>query len=598
MKNKDFNRHMRGHDADTDATDSKTLCQHCGTEVMKHSFKRHLLRHHAAKVTCDCEICTKQIVPVGKRPIKCKSCDITVCTAFMLDAHNRKTHPKINPHKDTQGRVLTGCRCVRCGMTFGNIIELHGHECSKAVRHGNNSINIDTDKLEVSGNDYGVGEKITADMSADFISENFLEFNGSLALPFSCRLCDKSFKIKKYLYNHVRRKHADDKSKRYRCKICKMSFDRMNALKRHCKYHIGLRPYQCKMCSRSFKTLSQLKEHTRIHTEKTNPKLMCRYCERKFIQNGALMAHVMYHCKLKPFICPYCEKGYASSGELRRHMERYLDDKDIVQDTFPCSYCKEQFPNKRFLMKHFYKHGPDNPFQCATCQKRFCSFQQMYTHKHKTDHFTIEEIEEAKAELKKPSGNFRPMDERKELWNKRKMIRDMSTETAVATSLINTGLALAATRSSEAVFDDQGYIEVEISNDTVDTPDESTKTALSLFENNVLQSMFEIDKSENDSEEERQVVMKYDHQNQNEYLFERVPYYQAQQEVVLEEASTDGLDIEQNEQFNMESEPDNVSELATIVAQNIQCQETGQPQAYQTPDGSVIHVCVIKPNRH
>ncbi|XP_045189283.2 zinc finger protein Xfin-like [Mercenaria mercenaria] len=599
---KDFLRHMRGHEPGADGTKgARMLCQHCGTEIRRQSFRRHLLRYHANHITCECDICTTQKAPAGVTPLMCNLCSRVFCTNFFLTAHQKKEHgmqnnTKQDKHNSDGEKGSEEFKCIGCDMIFESqsSLQLHSHHCDKS--HRTLKLEEDGKRTEMSESEFDMNDKVllSANISAEDIKENFLEYNSSSNLPYTCLICRRSFRVPKYMYEHVRRKHASAESKRFRCKVCKMTFNRSSSLKQHCKRHIGIRPHQCNICKKAFKTTSHLKEHTRIHTDGEAPQYTCGYCGNKFLQNGALMAHVIHHDKLRPYKCPFCQRGYTTTGDLKRHMDKY--DKNIEKKGLICSYCKQPFPNIHYLLKHFQTHFIKDPFHCTICQKKFSSFREMYTHKDQNKHFTESEFKEANNDLLTPGRMFRGKFNRR---SKATKAKDINRETALATASLDKAPGENDQQSEKVVFEEEGCVEIEIPNNLLDSQDESAKDALSLFQNNVIQSMMDIVEEEHDSDkEEKEQVYDYGQQNQVEYVVELADL-NAQSDVpvttVVGSKNVEAIETE-NVTTRRETETD-LDELASLVAQNVQSQEMGKTQTYQTADGSLIHVCVIKPTK-
>ncbi|CAK8691507.1 unnamed protein product [Clavelina lepadiformis] len=80
---------------------------------------------------------------------------------------------------------------------------------------------------------------------------------------FSCKFCDKSFKRKINLRDHIRT-HTGECP--YQCQVCEKSFTIKCNLTTHMNIHTGERPYQCQVCEKSFIKKCNLTTHMNIHT--------------------------------------------------------------------------------------------------------------------------------------------------------------------------------------------------------------------------------------------------------------------------------------------------------------------------------------------
>lgn len=81
--------------------------------------------------------------------------------------------------------------------------------------------------------------------------------------PHRCSQCNKSFKWKSHLRQHMR---IDPGEKHYVCSVCRMKFRKMNGRNRHMRIHTGEKPYECSVCGMQFHQMSSLNYHTSVHT--------------------------------------------------------------------------------------------------------------------------------------------------------------------------------------------------------------------------------------------------------------------------------------------------------------------------------------------
>eukprot|EP01084_Bolivina_argentea_P190463 327291_1 len=68
---------------------------------------------------------------------------------------------------------------------------------------------------------------------------------------------------------------------KYKCKFCKKTYISPSTLKIHERIHTKERPFKCNACDKSFRTRGHLKNHiNQIHTN--NGKYKCKYCPKRF----------------------------------------------------------------------------------------------------------------------------------------------------------------------------------------------------------------------------------------------------------------------------------------------------------------------------
>jgi len=86
--------------------------------------------------------------------------------------------------------------------------------------------------------------------------------------PHKCVHCNKSFKTKNYLNNHIKHIHLKDKI--FYCDMCEYSSPKKGNLKRHMLTHTGLRPFSCSFCEFRFGRSDELQRHERICKKQPN----------------------------------------------------------------------------------------------------------------------------------------------------------------------------------------------------------------------------------------------------------------------------------------------------------------------------------------
>ncbi|XP_045189286.2 zinc finger protein 521-like [Mercenaria mercenaria] len=593
----ELNRHVKSHEAG-EANSIKQLCQYCGTSVIGKNMKKHLVDKHIELISCECDICTTQEAPESKKSVSCDQCNAVFCTWYVLRKH------KYDEHNLAKGIVY---KCGNCSETFSNKRDqsVHSHKCGQLVTQPLAGTNFDDSDLAVNGGnvtEVTVSEEANIDFEQGLarVKQEYISVDKGAEKSFSCKLCGKAFSKMIYICNHLRRMHTKDETKRYRCKVCKMGFVGKKEFGVHCHTtHIGLRQHQCNICQKRYKTAAHLKEHSEIHTSQT---YTCGFCGLEFRQRGAVLAHVVHHDKVKPFKCLYCGKGHTTHGDLQRHMNSYNKGSKISgakKLTF-CNYCSKEFPNHNALVKHFQIHIPINPFKCSVCHEMFSTFRQMYTHKSKKMHFTDVEIEEGRNDLQAPGNRFRKYQVSK---SKSEMTRKGNTfvEDAVPESTLS------------IINDEENIIEIEIGSSVTEN-DEKTKAVIEEFERDVIRSMLDADPETLNSVDfqDMNATVGKEKQSQNfsdnslvqdGYNFEiqgdnsYIPDGLTMQDMYVSVRRDAYADT--HPQSPNKTTADNSDKFASMVAKNIQQGETvpGKAQTFQASDGSIIHVCVIKPDK-
>ncbi|XP_062716881.1 zinc finger protein 248-like [Aedes albopictus] len=109
-------------------------------------------------------------------------------------------------------------------------------------------------------------------------------------LKYQCSDCPASYPIRSQLYNHRARRH---KEKKFVCTVCSHPFVNSHDLYRHfTTKHTSdkNRPFTCDICQKTFKLKYAMNEHKkRVH----GPKLfVCSVCGSNFSTNGFLNRHM------------------------------------------------------------------------------------------------------------------------------------------------------------------------------------------------------------------------------------------------------------------------------------------------------------------
>jgi len=169
---------------------------------------------------------------------------------------------------------------------------------------------------------HGIGEQIRCELCGkNFTKRSRLQshidlFHNDLR-KFECAHCDKTFKTKIHLENHLL-KHTGEKP--YKCETCGDMFRHKLSLVTHMRVHEDSRPFICDTCGKGFRDSSTLKAHKRVHSGDKPYK--CNLCEKSFTQRAGLNYHKTVHSGSKPHKCNFCDFATAKKSSLRSHTER------------------------------------------------------------------------------------------------------------------------------------------------------------------------------------------------------------------------------------------------------------------------------------
>ncbi|RZC40209.1 zf-AD domain containing protein [Asbolus verrucosus] len=101
------------------------------------------------------------------------------------------------------------------------------------------------------------------------------------------------------------------------CEICQKSFKRREHLYQHVKLHTGFRPYTCENCNKSFMRKEHLLRHMTSHSGQKN--FTCNICDKSFSRNDNLLKHKKTHDKQASYTCDICQKQFVMKHYYLAH---------------------------------------------------------------------------------------------------------------------------------------------------------------------------------------------------------------------------------------------------------------------------------------
>uniref|UniRef100_A0A7N8XI02 Zinc finger protein 14-like n=1 Tax=Mastacembelus armatus TaxID=205130 RepID=A0A7N8XI02_9TELE len=239
-----------------------------------------------------------------EKPFTCPICALTFSQSYHMTRHLRNQH--------SLGQYL----CSKCGKSLSTWLELKAHKKTHA--------------------DEGL----------------------------TCLACDKQFKEKSALANHLKlHKKVDSNPRSLVCGDCGKVFGRMYHLKRHIVTHrkaTNSECYTCPDCQRNFAFPEDLNKHLQIHVKENNGT--CPKCNETFNSPEELESHMG-----KPFQCSQCSKSFRSSSGLRLHSRQHME----VRPTYKCPECGRTYGRMTELKMHQRYHTGDKPYMCTCCNKQY-----------------------------------------------------------------------------------------------------------------------------------------------------------------------------------------------------------------------------------
>ena len=159
--------------------------------------------------------------------------------------------------------------------------------------------------------------------------------------------------------------------RKYKCKICSVVLDSVHELTTHHQTNHNILYYS--ICKRAFNNPLSLTRHEYEHKHKD---LQCPKCDRTFMFESQVKAHMFSHCTNPSFFCvhPNCGKAFFNESDLTRHSKRHNGK------YYQCLDCPYKDTDKRSYDSHPLSHSRIAKYKCEACSKEFVFNTQKRRH--------------------------------------------------------------------------------------------------------------------------------------------------------------------------------------------------------------------------
>ncbi|XP_037951055.1 transcription factor grauzone-like [Teleopsis dalmanni] len=187
---------------------------------------------------------------------------------------------------------------------------------------------------------------------------------------YKCNECDKVFKTKQCMRNHVLLKHTPDEEKTFKCDSCPKKFAKLYLLTLHRSIHSSQEEYThvCEICKKCYPTASRLATHIKL--THSGYGTMCDICAKVIRGRSAFAKHQLQHtgAVIPKVQCDKCGSWHKDKYSLQKHKRRHNEDGTL----HICDICNKVAPNRSALLSHQrYVHSSERKYKCGLCQKAF-----------------------------------------------------------------------------------------------------------------------------------------------------------------------------------------------------------------------------------
>ncbi|KAL1502765.1 hypothetical protein ABEB36_007863 [Hypothenemus hampei] len=134
------------------------------------------------------------------------------------------------------------------------------------------------------------------------------------------------------------------------------------------KRRLKREPQKCDFCDETFRKRQDWNMHMRLEHTFEKP-FACDQCDARYMNRYSLQIHSRKHNNEKPFICATCGKCFVSSADLSHHSKIHNSER-----AYPCPMCERSFKTHSNLRTHRLQMHLDPSewkFHCNMCEKKF-----------------------------------------------------------------------------------------------------------------------------------------------------------------------------------------------------------------------------------
>ena len=145
----------------------------------------------------------------------------------------------------------------------------------------------------------------------------FPKYNNNDKDKHSCMQCEKSFRDRQMLRNHI----SNHKTEIYRCMKCLKIYRSERSFAVHVDTHNRPKTFTCPVqdCGAYFNLKTSLTNHMQKHQD----PMVCKKCGNEYQYRQGYLEHTTYrHLASKSIACPGCTKMFWTPTQMRSHKTR------------------------------------------------------------------------------------------------------------------------------------------------------------------------------------------------------------------------------------------------------------------------------------
>ena len=381
----DWNRDLRQHQL-SHQSNQKVIAMHSHSQSRRTHYREstamfscdHCGQHYAQKKNLHSHL--RDCHDISPWACNIDGCTVTFRYHRDLRKHQKTDHQPTSPVTDGNEGSISKYHCHECGRSFSRSSALRAHHIQKHT--------VETPfHCDYSG-------CYEAFKLKKYLYHHIRTYHGGK--PFSCTICDEKFKYKTELNEHWKLQHEDESVNEANDVLIgidegSMESDidddqhRISRRHRRRKHFISSdsedeeqtqKIWECTECDLQYEHQSSLRRHNRkkhgVSRDVTTSDIDCHPAKRRRISSGSVQQNGINQPQPR-YECNICFKVFSSSNALGGHKSgahrtpkttTYSTEASTATGRAVCQHCGTSFMQKSDLNRHIRDFHDLPPFQC------------------------------------------------------------------------------------------------------------------------------------------------------------------------------------------------------------------------------------------